>query len=155
MVLAFILDLFGIVEMKGQGLDLFVNFGSLIFTPVIIDLNLIIFKITSRTLLLFIPSACMIVCFILIVFRLGLLGYWFSVGTYETQTILYESTYCSCKTIEFQMQDIGALGYNRRYVEVTYLTPWFMITEEIDPDKKRGKEWIRVDKDVNELNLKY
>lgn len=53
------------------------------------------------------------------------------------------------------MQDVGVFGYNERYVEVTYLTPWFMITNEIDPKEKRGAEWLKVDKEINELDLKY
>ena len=35
MVLAFILDVFEIVEVKGQRLDHLVNFGSLLTTPII------------------------------------------------------------------------------------------------------------------------
>lgn len=53
------------------------------------------------------------------------------------------------------MEDIGALGYNERYVEVTYFTPWFMITKEIDPEEDPGPGWIKVDKEVNELEIKY
>lgn len=146
MVLSFILDVFGIVEVKGQKLDSFVNFGTLIFTPIIIVCNLIVFKIKRLTLWLCIPSAFLIVCFITIVSRFDFLAYLFSIGSYQTQTILYENAYCECKTIEFQIQDVGALGYNERFVEVTCLTPWFMITNEIDPEQKKGQsglKWIR------------
>lgn len=53
------------------------------------------------------------------------------------------------------MQDIGALGYNERTVEVFYLTPLFMITSEVPSDIDMRVEWIKVDKDVNELGLKF
>ena len=155
MVLAFILDVFEIVEVKGQRLDHLVNFGSLLTTPIILVCNSIVFKITRFTLLICIPSVSLIVFFIIIVFRFGVFAYLFSVGSYQTQTILYENTFYRFKTIEFQMQDVGVFGYNERYVEVTYLTPWFMITNEIDPKEKRGAEWLKVDKEINELDLKY
>ncbi|MCO5287501.1 MAG: hypothetical protein M9898_13895 [Chitinophagaceae bacterium] len=53
------------------------------------------------------------------------------------------------------MQDIGALGYNKRTVEVIYLTPLFMLTSEVPCDIDKRDEWIKVDKDINELNLKF
>jgi len=53
------------------------------------------------------------------------------------------------------MQDVGALGYNNRTVEVFYLTPFFMITSEVPSDIDKRVEWVKVDKDVNELGLKF
>jgi len=79
----------------------------------------------------------------------------FSTGAWRTQTILYQNGHFSFKTVEFQMQDIGALGYNKRTVEVFYLTPLFMITNEIPNDIDKKVEWVKVDKDVNELELKF
>ncbi len=52
------------------------------------------------------------------------------------------------------MQDVGALGYNKRTVEVFYLTPLFMITSEVPTDIDKRVEWVKVDKDLNELELK-
>lgn len=52
------------------------------------------------------------------------------------------------------MQDMGALGYHKRTVEVFYLTPYFMITSEVPNDIDKRVEWVRVDIDVNELGLK-
>jgi len=52
------------------------------------------------------------------------------------------------------MQDVGAFGYNKRTVEVFYLTPLFMITGEIPNDEEKRIDWIKVDKYVNELGLK-
>jgi len=155
MVLVFILDLFSVVEVKGQQLDSFITFGTLIFTPFIVACNVITFKITRQTLLICIPSVCLILIFLMTVFEFGLLGYLLSRGNYKTQTILYENRNCTFKTIEFQMKDVGALGYNERYVEVTYLTPWFMITEDFNPKQKLRAEWVKVDKEVNELNIVY
>jgi hypothetical protein len=79
----------------------------------------------------------------------------FSSGAWRTQTILYQNGHLSFKTVEFQMQDIGALGYNRRTVEVIYLTPLFILTSEVPNDIDKRVEWIKVEKDVNELGLKF
>lgn len=68
---------------------------------------------------------------------------------------MYQNGHLSFKTVEFQMQDIGALGYNKRTVEVIYLTPLFMLTSEVPCDIDKRDEWIKVDKDINELNLKF
>ena len=52
------------------------------------------------------------------------------------------------------MQDVGALGYNKRTVEVFYLTPIFMTTSEVPNDIDRRVEWVKIDKDINELGLR-
>ena len=75
-------------------------------------------------------------------------------GDWKTQTILFENGHFKNKTIEFQMQDKGALGYNKRIVEVTNLTGFLKIIEPIDTINL-GLPWIKVDKEINELNLKY
>lgn len=53
------------------------------------------------------------------------------------------------------MQDVGASGYNKRTVEVIYLTPFFIITNEVSSDIDKRVEWIKVDKEINELGLKF
>ncbi len=77
----------------------------------------------------------------------------FSSGAWRTQTILYQNGHLSFKTIEFQMQDKGAMGYNRRTVEVMYLTSLFTISSTVPDDIDKGNEWVKVGKDVNELEL--
>lgn len=77
----------------------------------------------------------------------------FSTGAWQTQTILYQNGHLSFKTVEFQIQDAGALGYNKRTVEVFYLTPFFMITSEVPNDINKRVEWVKVDKDMNEFEL--
>jgi hypothetical protein len=51
------------------------------------------------------------------------------------------------------MQDKGALGYNRRIVEVTNLAGFLRIIEPIDTATV-GLPWFKVDKHINELKLK-
>jgi len=79
----------------------------------------------------------------------------FSTGAWRTHTILYQNGHLGFKTVEFQMQDVGAFGYNERTIEVFYLTPFFIITSEVPNDIDKRVEWVKVDKDVNELELKY
>ena len=78
----------------------------------------------------------------------------FASGAWHTQTVLFENGHLSFKKIEFQMQDVGALGYNRRTVEVLYLTSLFTITSEVPQDIESKVEWVKVHRDVNELGLK-
>ncbi len=78
----------------------------------------------------------------------------FSTGAWRTQTILYQNGHLSFKTVEFQMQDVGALGYNKRTIEVFYLTPLFMITSEVPTDIENRVEWVKADKDINEIGIK-
>ncbi|MBU1719094.1 MAG: hypothetical protein KKA07_08465 [Bacteroidetes bacterium] len=53
------------------------------------------------------------------------------------------------------MQDIGAFGYNKRTVEVIYQTDLFMIVSPVETDIDERVEWLKIDKDVNELGLKF
>ncbi len=52
------------------------------------------------------------------------------------------------------MQYIGARGYNKRTVEVIYLTPLFMLISEVPNDIDKRVEWVKVERNVNELGLK-
>ncbi len=96
------------------------------------------------------PTAILIL--ILIV---GPIKLYFSTGAWRTQTILYQNGHLTFKTVEFQMQDIGTFGYNKRTVEVFYLTPQFIITSEVPTDIDKRIEWVKVDKEINELGLKF
>lgn len=51
------------------------------------------------------------------------------------------------------MQDVGALGYNRRIVLISPQAESYSI-EYIDTGKVDKGEWIFVNKDINELGLK-
>ena len=73
---------------------------------------------------------------------------------WRTQKVLYTHGHLPFKQVEFQMQDVGALGYNKRTVDVTYLSDNFMIVSPIDYDITSRVEWIKADIEVNELGLK-
>lgn len=74
-------------------------------------------------------------------------------GKWRTQAILFENKYNPEIRIEFQMQDVGALGYNRRIVLISPQAESYSI-EYIDTGKVDKGEWIFVNKDINELGLK-
>lgn len=155
MAIFYVLDLFELLEIKGERLKTFIHIGALLSTPIIVCYNLFILKLRKWNILIGIASLSTVLSFSMIVSQQSFLGYLFSMESWKTQTVLYEHGHFGFKRIEFQMQDVGALGYNRRYVSVTYITNWFMITEEIDPDKILTGEWIKVDKNVNELDIVY
>ena len=79
----------------------------------------------------------------------------FASESWKTQTILYQNGHLIFKKVEFQMQDLGALGYNKRTVEVLYLTDLFMIVSPVEEDIDNRVEWVKVDEEVNELRLKF
>jgi len=155
MVVLYVLDVFGFLEIKGESLKAFIHFGTLLTTPIIVIYNLFVRKSKRWNILLVVTAIIIISSFSIVVSRSSFLGYLFSTESWNTQTVLYEHGHFGFKRIEFQMQDVGALGYNRRYVKVTYITNWFMVTEEVDPEKNFGAEWTKVHKNVNELNIVY
>jgi hypothetical protein len=155
MVTLFVLDIFDILEIKGESLKVFIHFGSLLATPIVVIYNLFVRKSRRWNIWISVTSIFIVLSFSIVIYQRGFLGYLFSTESWNTQTVLYKHGHFESKRIEFQMQDVGALGYNKRYVSVTYVTDWFMITEEVDPAKIFSGEWIKVDKNVNELEIVY
>lgn len=150
-IVLFLLDSLTSFDIKSPIIKSFVFFGFSLGTPLILIWNAVIIKTISRKIIwTILPTAILVM--ILIVGPLKVL---FEPGPWRTQTILYQNGHLSFKTVEFQMQDIGGLGYNKRTVEVFYLTPLFMITSEVPTDIDKRVEWVKVDKYVNELELKF
>ncbi len=75
-------------------------------------------------------------------------------GPWKTQTIQYRHLHLSHRTIEFQMQDKGARGYNRRTVDRIRLLPFLSWTRETSTTEIDLLTWKLVKEDVNELGLK-
>jgi hypothetical protein len=150
-VLLFLADTQTHFDIKSQGLKSFVYVALLIGTPLILLWNILVIQLKTKRIIGTVFPAIILV-FILIA---GPLKIFFSTGTWNTQTILYQNGHLSFKTIEFQMQDLGPLGYKKRTVEVLYVTPLFILTREIPKDIERRVEWIKVDKEINELGLKF
>ncbi|HMS68166.1 MAG TPA: hypothetical protein PKD18_08505 [Saprospiraceae bacterium] len=149
-VVLFLFDTLSNFDIKSQAIKSFVNFGLLIGTPLTLIWNFYLIKTkSSRVIGTIIPTIILT-----LILAVGPLKILFTSATWRTQKILYQNGHLSFKTIEFQMQDVGALGYNKRTVEVFYLTPFFMITSEVPNDIDKRVEWVKIDKEVNELGLK-
>jgi len=78
-----------------------------------------------------------------------------------TQDILYQHRRSANRTIEFQMTDVGALGYGRRMVDQRKLLPGiYWITElgkgaaNVENSKLDSLDWKEVHFYKNELGLK-
>ena len=84
----------------------------------------------------------------------GIINTFLSASSWKTQTIVYQNKFYSSKKVEFQMLDIGFAGYEERTVEVNYITDWFFISKE-DGIYNSDSDWKKVDKEINELELKY
>ena len=150
-ILMFVLDRLTGFEIKNQSIKSFTYFGILILTPLTLIWNLLTFK-TRKKKIFSVAIPILILIGILIV---GPMKIAFSSSAWRTQKILYQNGHLTFNKVEFQMQDVGALGYNKRTVEVIYLTDLFMIVEPVDKDIYKRVEWVKVDKVVNELRLKF
>jgi hypothetical protein len=78
-------------------------------------------------------------------------------GDWKTQTKHFQNNLHSNRTIEFQMQDKGALGYNRRTVDRIKLFPfisWIKILTPEDVENIDSLTWDKVDIGTNELKLR-
>lgn len=150
-VILFVLDATTSFEIKDQTIKSITYLGGLVVAPLTLIWNLLAMKSAKRKIL----AAILPVMALLGILIIGPLKIVFSSSAWHTQTILYQNGHLSFKKIEFQMQDVGASGYNQRTVEVTYLTHMFMIVEPVEIDLEQKVEWVKVDIDVNELDLKF
>lgn len=149
----FITDNFELLEVKTAFLKNFVHFGAIISTPILLFLNLAFFRLRKWSIPTGIISFLFCVAFGFVLAKRGVLGYLFSTSDWNTQTVHYRHKVQTNRTVEYQMKDVGALGYRSRIVEVFYITPWLMITTELDADPDR-LVWSKTDEYLNELGLR-
>ena len=149
-LLLFVLDMLTSFEIKSQAIKSFVYFGILVLTPLNLLCNLWALRARKGRMMGSILPALTLVGILII----GPLNIVYSSSAWKTQKVLYQNGHLDFKKVEFQMQDIGALGYNKRTVEVTYFTDLFVIIGPVEKEIDNRVEWIKVDKEVNELELK-
>lgn len=147
----YLLDSNEILEIKHDGLKSFVYFGIIIFSFFSILFSFFCYEeIKLKVLFSILP----IIAFLQIL-SFGIINTFLSASSWKTQTLIYQNKFDSSKKVEFQMLDIGFAGYEKRTVEVNYITDWFFIsspyTEEIF---NSDSDWKKVNKEVNELELK-
>ena len=73
---------------------------------------------------------------------------------WKTQTRVYQNKYLPNTTIDFQIQDKGAFGYNRRTVERTKIFPFIYWTKKVSEKVVDTLTWEKVNLDINEQGLK-
>lgn len=146
----FLLDHLSSFDIKSQPIKSFAYFGVLVLAPLALVWNLWNSKTPKRKIISIIVPILTILGILLI----GPIKIIFSSSSWKTQKILYQNEHSEFKKVEFQMQDVGASGYNRRTVKVTYLTNFFMIIDPVEKDIDKHSEWIKIDKEINELGLK-
>ncbi len=148
-VVFFLMDAISSFEIKSQEIKSFCYLGLILLSPLVLT-NTILRKINWKkklaTILLPIVS-------IIGILTIGPLEFLFSSAAWQTQTIHYQNIHSANKKIEYQMQDVGALGRNQRMVEVHYLTKLFMIVQPVEKDINPGPEWKKVDIEVNEAEM--
>lgn len=149
-LLLFVLDMLTSFEIKSQTIKSFAYFGIMALSPLTLLWNLWAFK-TRKGIIIGSTLPILALIGILII---GPIHIGYSSSAWKTKKVLYQNGHFDFKKVEFQMQDVGALGYNKRTVEVTYLTSLFMIINPVEKDIDNRVEWVKVDKEVNELELK-
>jgi hypothetical protein len=78
-------------------------------------------------------------------------------GDWKTQTVIYQNNHLSNRTIEFQLQNKGALGYNRRTVDRLKIIPFVSWTKKLTKENLENIDsltWDKVDIDLNEQGLR-
>ena len=147
----FFTDWYTCVEIKSEPLKSFAYWGLLAGTPLTIASNAILFrKGLKKGIALTIPA--LVALFIYTKDPMFIL---IRKGSWKTQFIAYQNKNSTNSTIEFQMKDIGAFGYAKRYVKAYRLASLLIIAEQVDFKPENNTGWIKVDKEVNELELKY
>lgn len=146
----FLIDNFTFLDIKSQKIKSFAYFGIVFYSPVTLIWNLWNSKLFKWKIINSVfPLASLIIIFIIGPFKIMLHS-----SAWKTQEIIFNNLHSDSKKIEFQMQDLGTFGYNKRTVDVTYLTKHFMIIKQNTPIAEDEKKWIRVNKEINELKLK-
>ena len=78
-------------------------------------------------------------------------------GDWRTQTIIYQNRHLASRTIEFQLQDKGALGFNRRVIDRTKIAPFISWTRKLTDEELNHIDpltWDKVDRELNEVGFK-
>lgn len=138
-ILLFIADCQPWFDIVWQPLKGFVYAAILFSIPVVLVVN---WKLYSNYLVAFIIVAGSIV--LLISSPMILLDIAFSSDAWGMYAVEYVDKNSPGHTIERQVQDVGALGYNNRVVEVYHKNPFFIIVGETLPDTSDHSIWIPV-----------
>ncbi len=135
----FLLDITSLFEIKNEWLKKGIYYTILLSPLILIWILFTVKTILAKGLSALIPMVAIVLMLFLNPMRILFLS-----SPWETYKIIYENKYSDFKKVEFQMQDIGALGYNKRTVEVTYVTKMFMIVSPVEKDIDNSEEWVKI-----------
>lgn len=98
-------------------------------------------------------TTCSIILIFALIYPFQFLSLINALSPYRTQTVIYRHIDNPDIRIEFQMKDIGALGYQKRIV---LIKPGFLLdeVESIDETLLDKSSWRKVNENINELELK-
>lgn len=148
-LIIFCLDEWSSLDIKSEWLKKLI-YRNLIISPIVL-LFINKWALNKAKKISILALSCLIIVATL---YLGIFNFIFPPSAWKTQTVIYKYKNSKNKTIEYQMQNIGARGYNKRTVKVQYfLLKTFMITDA-DYRSDDDADWIKVNVDKNELGLK-
>jgi 4-amino-4-deoxy-L-arabinose transferase-like glycosyltransferase len=143
----YLLDKNEILEIKSQNFKSFVYLGLIPLSFFSILFSFFSFnKIKTKFILSFLPTIAIIQ-----ILSFGIIKTIYCSSTWKTQTIIYQNKLDKSKKVEFQMMDKGALGYQKRTIEINYFTNWFFISKEFG---NYNSDWEKVTIEINELGMK-
>lgn len=138
----FCIDSFTNVDISKQELKSVVYFGILAITPVVMVASSLFHKeLKPKIKSIIIPF--LVFVFILII---GPTKIVFSSSVWKTNNVFFINKENQNHKVESQMQDVGALGYNKRTVEVIHYYNLFMIVKSKNKTFEHHNNWIKVKK---------
>ena len=96
----------------------------------------------------------LVVCIVLL--WLSPMNLFFKAGSWKTQTIILVDEANARHIVEYQIKDKGALGYEKREVEVYYIVRGYVFINIGDYDHRNfmGFRWKTVNEGINEAGLR-
>ena len=149
LVILFLADIYTAFGIKNMTLR-YIIYTSFILSPIIIIFNLILISNLKIKLLSFIIPVFTLVFSL----SIGYMPIIFNSANWKTQTIIYQNIEDDNLTIEYQIQDVGAFGYNKRTVIVYDLLGLFAVIKPTDIDTISKANWNLLNKHINEMELK-
>lgn len=138
--LLFCIDGFTNVDITNQELKSVVYIGILVITPIVLFVNGLFHK-QLKPKIKSIVFPFLVFVFMLII---GPTKIVFSSSVWKTNKVLFINKDNQNHRVEFQKQDVGALGYNKRTVEVIYSHYCFMIIKSKNKNFENNSNWIKV-----------
>lgn len=137
--LTFLVDSFTVIEIKVQIIKSIVYLGLMFLCPSVLLFNLWYFK----NYIVKISSLIIPIIVLIGIIYFGSTKITFSSSVWTTQNILFINKQNHNNRVEFQLKDIGALGYKKRTVEVIHISNWFMIVKSKNQNFEQKENWIK------------